>query len=379
MISRIDLAHFKCFESLKLPLAPLTLLSGTNASGKSSVIQTLALLNQTLREHEWSTRLMLNGVNLDLGTVFDVVDQVHGRREFELGIVYGEEHYRWRFSGDREAMSMDVERVTVGDTTHKRPARLRYLLPTEKTDGAPPLARCLLGVGYIGAERLGPRDLYPLNDPQTVTVVGPRGERAAGLLHWGRDEQVVDGLIREEAAPKRLHQVSAWMRAFFPGCALEMRQIPQANAITLGLRTSNDAELHRPIHAGFGLTQVFPIVVAALSARPGDILLIENPEVHLHPAGQSFMGWFLAEVARAGIQVVAETHSDHILNGVRRAVKEDRITPEQVALHFFRARSEAGAQVSCPQLDGAGNLDVWPDGFFDQFDKDATYLAGWGE
>ena len=108
-------------------------------------------------------------------------------------------------------------------------------------------------------------------------------------------------------------------------------------------------------------------------------MLIENPEVHLHPAGQALMGLFLADVARAGVQVVVETHSDHVLNGVRRAVKRGDLAPDEVAIHFFRARSEGGAQVHSPTIDSAGNIDVWPAGFFDQFDKDMNYFAGWGE
>ena len=91
MLIRIDLRHFKCFESLKLPLRPLTLLSGANAAGKSSVLQALVLLHQTMREHEWSSRLMLNGTAVELGTVADVIDQVHGRpaRYSDRRRVYG--------------------------------------------------------------------------------------------------------------------------------------------------------------------------------------------------------------------------------------------------------------------------------------------------
>ena len=66
------------------------------------------------------------------------------------------------------------------------------------------------------------------------------------------------------------------MRIFFPGCGLAVQQVPQTNAVTLGLRTSPDTDFHRPIHAGFGLTQVLPIIVAALSAAEEDIILIEN-------------------------------------------------------------------------------------------------------
>jgi predicted ATPase len=123
---------------------------------------------------------------------------------------------------------------------------------------------------------------------------------------------------------------------------------------------------------------VLPIVVAALSANAGDLLLIENPEVHLHPAGQALMGRFLAEIGAGGIQVLVETHSDHVLNGIRRAVKGKVIEPENVALHFFRPRDTTGEQVTTPMLDAAGNIDRWPDGFFDQFDKDINHFAGWG-
>ena len=98
------------------------------------------------------------------------------------------------------------------------------------------------------------------------------------------------------------------MARFFPDCVLAIEQIPHANAVTLGIRISTDTKFLRPIHTGFGLTQVLPIVVAALSAKNNGLLLIENPEVHMHPAGQAMMGDFLAQVASAGVQVVIETH-----------------------------------------------------------------------
>ena len=91
MLDRIDLRFFKCFERLRLPLAPLTLLTGLNASGKSSVLQALVLLHQTMREHEWTTRLALNGSGVRLGTMPEVVDEVFGRRSFEIGLTDDED------------------------------------------------------------------------------------------------------------------------------------------------------------------------------------------------------------------------------------------------------------------------------------------------
>lgn len=379
MLTRLNLEVFKCFERLRLPLAPLTLLSGPNASGKSSILQALVLLHQTMHEHEWSTRLMLNGVSLRLGTVSDVVDKVHGRSNFEIGVVDEDVYYHWRFFGDRSEMSMAVERVSIDGNASEEPKMLRHLLPPMSDGSVSSLANRLRGLTYITAERVGPREVYTVEDRQIAPVVGPEGEHAVSVLNSGRDERVIAELVLPGVPPTRLRQVEERMRTLFPGCALMLQQVPQTNAVTLGIRTSDDTDFHRPIHVGFGLTQVFPIVVAALSAMPNDILLIENPEVHLHPAGQALIGQFLADAARAGLQVIIETHSDHVLNGIRRSVKAERLKPEQVAIHFFKPRSAESAQVLSPQIDSTGNIDTWPEGFFDQFDKDMNHFAGWGD
>lgn len=208
-------------------------------------------------------------------------------------------------------------------------------------------------------------------------VVGPKGENAFSVLFRGRDEQIEGELLCSGTSPTLRPQVVARLEAFFPGCALEVQQVSNANAITLGIRTSPETNFLRPIHCGFGITQVLPIIIAILSSKKGSINLIENPEVHLHPAGQALMGQFLAEAAQAGHQLIVETHSDHILNGIRRSVKADLLQAEQVAIYFFQNRFLKGAQVLSMALDGAGNVDVWPEGFFDQFDKDMSYFAGW--
>lgn len=403
MLNRLELKHFKCFESLQLPLAPLTLLSGTNASGKSSVLQALALLHQTMREHEWSTKLMLNGKSIRLGSVTDVVDEINGLKSFNIGIVDDEHSYSWEFTGERNELSMLVERTFI-DNKHYQQQPLQRLLPAQITtvvtnsnvgnslsgiyiSGESPIITAsrvvdlqnrLTDLTYITAERIGPREVYALEDSQTAPVVGPMGEHAMSLFYLKRDEPILDDLTTETESRNTLfHQVTARMRQFFPECGLAIEQVPNVNAVTLRLRTSDSGEFHRPMNVGFGLTQVLPIVIAALSTAKRDIILIENPEVHLHPAGQALMGELLAQVANAGVQVILETHSDHILNGIRRYVKAGGISPEQVALHFFKARSANAAQVVSPQINSNGDLDNWPDGFFDQFDKDMNHFAGW--
>jgi len=307
-----------------------------------------------------------------------VVDKIHGRQSVSIGLIDNDRGYEWVMSGDRSEMSMGIDSITIGGKTTKAPDRLRYLMPDELDESSMNLASRLWRMSYIRAERVGPRDVYPLEDTQVASVVGPSGEYAVSLLYAGRDEEVLSELALPDLAKTRLKQVEARMDTFFPGCAIEIRQIPQANALTLGIRTSLDTDFHRPVHSGFGLTQVLPIIIAALSADSGDILLIENPEVHLHPAGQGLIGEFLSEVASAGVQVLIETHSDHVLNGVRRAVKGKVLSGAQAVVHFFQGRQEGSSQVISPNIDDSGNIDVWPEGFFDQFDKDMNHFAGWG-
>lgn len=379
MLEQLELRLFKCFEEIDLPLGPLTLLSGSNASGKSSALQALVLLHQTIREHEWSTRLMLNGNSVQLGTVLDVVDKVHGRRQLEIGLGEEASTLRWTFHGEREEMSMATKRVRLNGVEIENPPTLRHLLPLSHHDIASSFATRLRDLTYITAERVGPREIYVLEDRQAAQVVGPRGEHTLSVLYRIRAEPIRDSLVVSDVAPTGLKQIEARMTQFFPGCRLDVQLVPQANAVTLGIRTSDEMGFHRPVHVGFGLTQVLPIVVAAVSAAEQDILLIENPEVHLHPAGQALMGAFLAEIAASGTQVIVETHSDHVLNGIRRAVKAGTLAPEHAFLHFFRPRGGKLDQVVSPTLDAAGNIDVWPEGFFDQFDKDMNHFAGWDE
>jgi hypothetical protein len=172
VIRRIDLEWFKCFRLLKLPLCPLTLLSGPNASGKSTVLQAMVLLHQTMLDHEWSMRLQLNGSELELGTVTDAIDKVYGRREFAIGIVDDDCSVRWTFdyTDDKQAMSAAVKTVSVNDQVFIKPERLRFLFP-EPLNVTGTLAPRLRELTYLTAERVGPRDWYQLADPSATQVV----------------------------------------------------------------------------------------------------------------------------------------------------------------------------------------------------------------
>ncbi len=318
-----------------------------------------------MQEHEWSTRIFLNGGVSQLGTVTDVVDKNSGTDSFEIGLVEGDTRCHWWFVGDRSDMSMQVGKLDINGNVTDQPNTLQYLLPPDSEESAQVLAGRIKNLTYISAERDGPREVYALEDQYAVTRVGPRGENAVSVLFRNRDEPTSALLLIADVTPTLRHQVGARLDTFFPGCAIDVQQVQNANSVTLGIRTSEATGFVRPIHCGFGITQVLPIVVAALSIPEGGLLLIENPEVHLHPAGQALMGRFMADVAHSGIQVIVETHSDHFMDGVRIAVRDGLISPNEVAFHYFE-RERSKSVVTSPEVDKDGRLSHWPTGFFDQ-------------
>lgn len=385
MITRMALKHFKCFSDMMFQLGRLTLLAGQNASGKSTVMQALGLLHQTMREQEWASRLMLNGETLNLGTASDVVDQLSSEHDCGIELIDGEDDlYQWTFKGYRTELSMAIQsaKSSIGGTEdweYQPGEQLHYLLPISMESSS--FVNRMKRLTYLSAERLAPQEMYKLHDPLYAQTVGVRGQLAVSLLSANRDQKVLEPLIVEDEPPMLLPQVMARMAVFFPGCELSVEEIKMANGLTLGIRSSTTTGYHRPSNTGFGITQLLPIVVAALAAREGDILLIENPEVHLHPAGQSLVGNFLAQVASAGVQVLVETHSDHVLNGILRAIMDKVLDGEGTSLYYFQERGQLKpneSQVIAPLVNDLAKLDHWPKGFFDQMEVDFGYLA-WGE
>ncbi len=153
----------------------------------------------------------------------------------------------------------------------------------------------------------------------------------------------------------------------------------------------------RPTNVGFGLSYTLPVLVAILgmsSQAPstgwrenwgnewdqkrqenGVMLIIENPEAHLHPQGQTAMGRLIALAAASGVQVVVETHSDHLMDGIRIATKEQLIQAKSIAFHYLSKNTDGYSEIITPRIHQNGKLDLWPEGFFDQTLKNRASLA----
>ncbi len=369
MLCKLDLVGFKCFETLNLPFGLLTLLTGVNGGGKSSVMQALMLLAQTIKHQEWGTSLLLEGPELALGSVADVLNQNSSRRNLSLGITTSSQRVHWAFQAEeRRALAIPLQHVEVDTQRFQPTPGMRWLMPAELADNAS-AARLLRRLSWITAERSGPRELLPLRINEDHPQVGRHGEMAAALLYWHGDEPISSPVLHDsDVPPTLLRQTQAYMQDFFPGCGFRISPIDGASSISLRLRSNSRSEFQRPQNVGFGLTQLFPIIVAILAAQSGDVLLVENPEVHLHPSAQQRIGMLLAKVAATGVQIVLETHSDHVLNGVRLAVKHKLLSHTDTKVHFFAQQSGQYSAPLSPSMDADGRLDTWPEGFFDQMD-----------
>ncbi|AEI67311.1 hypothetical protein LILAB_27120 [Corallococcus macrosporus] len=211
--------------------------------------------------------------------------------------------------------------------------------------------------------------------------VGVQGEYAPWWLERCGDLDVDSSRLNHaDPAQTVRRQWNAWANTLFPGAEANARAVDRTTLVQLELRNRITDAWRRPANIGYGLSYAFPIIIAALLARRGQLIIIDSPEAHLHPKAQSGMGFFLAKMAAAGVQLAIETHSDHVLNGIRIAVQSGAISSENVAIHFFSPPPQMDtdpAQVTSPTIDSAGNLSDWPQGFFDQGEKDLARLSGW--
>lgn len=379
MLDSLTLESFKCFAKLDLPLRRFTFLTGLNGSGKSSLIQALAVLKQTLQSDVQAERLILNGSEATLGTFNRLVHDLTDGSRFAIGISSGDERFLWDFEGDRQDITARIVAATVNRRRYAASEGLQFLLPRgEVTRERRAVMESIATANFLTSERPTPEAVHKLALAHPVKSIGRDGRHAVGLLHMLRDELVEQGVRHPDIQNMRLiAQVEGWMRHLFPGFRMQVVSLPDSNLVTLGIRLSDASNFHEPAHTGYGLTQLLPVIVAALVARPGEILAVENPENDLHPRGQALIGEFLCRVAATGVQILVESHSDHVLNGIRRSVKQGTIGHRDSIIHFLGASDEVGPSIDTLELDANGAIESWPLGFFDQLDRDLEYFADW--
>jgi len=205
MIDGIHLTHFKCFEKLDLPLGKLTLLTGQNSTGKSSVIQSLLLLHQSHLTQGIPKQLLLNGDSVCLGSMGDIVNSFTGRDEFKIGFSYDGQRIEWRFQTDeKQALVVPVKSTVAyvseaGDNFVSDPKPPVKPLPKK---AKPDLVKRIKEILHVSNERVGPSDTHRADTSEASGLrLGAQAEYTAWYLHKNADQQIPKELQKEGAPP----------------------------------------------------------------------------------------------------------------------------------------------------------------------------------
>lgn len=381
MIRTLRLGNFKCFQDETVPLERLTLLSGVNGAGKSSIIQALLVLRQVCLRGSFSVpQVSLSGELVDLGRAADILYSAADEDTiwFELEVDQCpllEAGFLVDSDGGEASWANADEARDVVEAMGQRGVALFSGGPF----GAPGVA----DFNYLNAERYGPRKALPVDDRHgRLFDLGKHGEYVFDALLHHQDGITLppeDPRSLPEAPGGRLRdQVEAWLNEISPGVQLEIAGVPRADmavgSFSFGREGALRSPEYRATNVGFGLSYILPVLASLLAAPRNGLVLIENPEAHLHPRGQTKMGELCARAAAAGVQVIIETHSDHVLDGCRLAVRDGLLDRDDAIFHYLQ-QVEGRAMRTSPTIDEQGRLSEWPEGFFDQHRKNSARLA----
>lgn len=352
---------FKVFEEQPVTLKNLTVLAGSNSVGKSTIIQAILLSRTTLEERNRYGKdvgqipISLNGpFLLELGNTYEVVRR--GVRLADSTIEFS----LW----ENEVLQMKI--VLFGD----RSTQNRYELWT-KSDESPGEKRGLLGqkIYYLCAERIGPRLKYEY-EILLYLHAGYKGEKAFQVLSVEDLSVDRNKLFKGEEPAFLYQQTRKWLDYIIPGASFD-------NAVPVGKSRVIEGTFGEsmPTNVGFGISYVLPIIVNGLLAEKDTIMIVENPEAHLHPSGQSRIGRFLAQVAGSGVQVIVETHSEHVINGLRLSILEGgKIKNDDAIINYLHKDESNKTVLREIQFDDEAEFDQFPPGFIDQEQRDIAEM-----
>jgi predicted ATPase len=373
MIQRVLLKNFKAFTEINLEISKFTLLAGMNGVGKSSVIQSLLLLRQSYKSGDLQRgSLQLNGFLVEIGTARDLLFLDASDDEIGICIKFSDNDNDIELNFKINTDTIDYY-LQAGDKFLYNP--LLWHATLFRVEGGS--KNFLTGDGhnfqYLCAERSGPRKFTAMSDSNISEFeVGKHGEYAQHFLsRYGAELRLDPECFRfiKGSAELLIDQVDGWLQEISPGAHLDLEEVRSADLMISRFAFDRSKDVRtRPFRAtnvGFGLSYALPILIALLSAKSGALVIIENPEAHLHPQGQTRMGQLCARAAADGVQVILETHSDHVLDGARISVRHGILSPEDVCFHYFE-RKDGLVQVTSPVLDREGRVSEWPRGFFDQ-------------
>ena len=374
----IHIENFKCFTSKVIPINQLTILAGANGGGKSTVVQAILFLRRTI-EHCGEWKKETNYYHYDAPNKLNV--ELNGPYCLALGTSNliipkntSPDFSAIEFSCDDKMRESFQVVYDIDDKINL------WLTPVEVHNKMPFNKSIFIQeFYYLNAERIGPRINQGVKFYDYPNA-GYQGEFVAQLISDTDSNYKfeVDKLRRHpNSKSKRLEQqVNAWLNELMPGVSITAVYNPETHSAQI--KVDNDytrGQATIATNIGFGISYVLPIIVTGLIAKKDSFMIVENPEAHLHPGAQSKIGKFLSIIANSGVNVIVETHSDHVINGVQISVAKKDIETDKVTINFFSQNEfDKQPQVESISINSKGELSKWPKGFFDQSQIDFAEL-----
>lgn len=369
MISNIKINNFKSIKKINVKLKHLNILSGINGAGKSTLCQALLLIQQhvkTVSSLDDGTNFNINHKDFSLGKIKDVLFEGANVDIIKLDFNYIKEKEINSISFQLDANNKELDHLKI--IKEKSGLELSPVVPFFKT------------MKYLSADRIGPTVIQGQNDEIVVEqgIIGSSGEYTYSYLEK-YSQDILSGIENrvhiESSSDSLMDQVSSWLGEISPGINLKTKELDGTSLVNLSynfstkMGKSND---YRTTNVGFGVTYSLPVILICLLSKKGESIIIDSPEAHLHPKGQVILGELLAKTAADGVQVIVETHSDHIINGVRKAIIKEYLKAEYVNFLHFQLIDDKDSKIPCssivsPELNKDGTFNKWPNGFFDEW------------
>ena len=410
-ITKIAVSGFKSLANeCAIDIRPLTILAGANSSGKSSIMQPLLMLKQTLEAPYDPGPLLIDGPNVQFTLAEQFLSKLVGEERadrFQIRIETNESiSVKTTFrKGQKgiELVEMTTERKSEVDQPldltptpftlySEMPAREiksladRDLIFKDLVKGFDVVrrSRCFLRLesqdGRMSFDVTHYLNFYILN---SIHLPGLRGnpERtyklaSTGPQYPGTFENYVASIIHEwqETRDERLKTLVDALHTLGLTGQVGTEKIGdtsielQVGRLPLPPASGGEGggtDMVSITDVGFGVSQVLPVLVALIVARPGRLVYLEQPEMHLHPRAQVALAQELAAAAKRGVRVVVETHSSLLLLAVQTLVAEGSLSPELVKLHWFTRGENGATKIDTADLDEAGAYGDWPEDFDD--------------
>ena len=376
MITKIGLRGFKCFnKETRISLKPVTILYGKNGRGKSTISQSLLLLGQSMRRANSLNQLIINGGFVNQGLFNELINKDSEDQSFEISIESNtQDSVAVRFEAVEQFPEIGalVSQIVNGKETFESlsgsgdgsSSKDDAATATEFSSGVTSDNALLQGLKdaiYISADRNGPVNEEKYIYPQHGVFISPIGQNIINVI--------------AEQGPDFIQALEHNLSHILSGASLSIKLSQEK--IELGMNSTDGGQTMRPINVGFGYSYVLPVIVAAMLAKQGSLVIIENPEAHLHSGAQSRLASFLISSAiDHGFQLIIETHSDHVINGLRIASKNGEIkSSDSIILHFSHNENSSTPEIEEIKCDSQGNLSSFPDDFMDEWTKQLLDLV----